>query len=76
MNGNPAKKIKIADTLRRKGDIFAYHELGKLRLTKEDKNVITDGKRLNNLIQKHPERKKRSDQEPEKSRDETELKLK
>ena len=48
VNGNPAKKIKLEDS---KGDAshdqWLYHELGKVRLTKEDKNAIADGKRLN-----------------------------
>ena len=51
VNGNPAKKIKLEDTFTSKGDVSheqrLYHELGKVRLTKEDKNVIADGKRPN-----------------------------
>ena len=51
VNGIPAKKIKLEDTFTSKGDVshdqWLYHELGKVRLTIEDKNTITDGKRLN-----------------------------
>ena len=51
MNGNPAKKIKLEDeddphTSSRdvSHDQWLYHEL---RLTKEEKSAIVDGKRLN-----------------------------
>ena len=54
MNGNPAKKIKLEDeddphTSNRdiSHDQWLYHELGKVRLTKEDKSAIVDGERLN-----------------------------
>lgn len=54
MNGNPAKKIKLEDTddpHTSNGDVshnqWLYHELGKVRLTTEDKSAIVDGKRLN-----------------------------
>ena len=45
VNGNLAKKIKLEDTLTSMGDVphdwWLYHELGKVRHTKEDKNAIS-----------------------------------